>query len=153
MLHTFVALIQDKAGVLTRLASLLLVLAAASASAQTVQIHLRFLDGRNGKPISNQQVHVFDFTHQQEIPTSRTDQLGRVLVIVSEDSVINAGTRDFIDCTKSSNVSYTSGKVNQILLAGVIGGNLCGKASAAPAPGELVVFVRPWGFWEKLKVD
>jgi hypothetical protein len=114
---------------------------------------VRFLDGRSGKPISKKQTHVFDVTHQQEIPTNRTDQLGRVLVNVSENSVINAGTRDFIDCTSSSSVSYTSGKVNQILLAGVIGGNLCGKASAGPAPGELVVFVRPWGFWEKLKVD
>jgi hypothetical protein len=153
MLHTFVALVQDKPGVLTRVASLLLVIAPVSAGAQTVQIHVRFLDGRNGKPISKKQTHVFDVTHQQEIPTNRADQLGRVLVNVSENSVINAGTRDFIDCTNNSSGAATSAGVHQILTAGVIGGNLCGKASATPAPGELVVFVRPWGFWEKLKVD
>jgi hypothetical protein len=153
MLHTFVAHVQDKPGVLTRVASLFLILASVSAGAQTVQIHVRFLDGRNGKPISKKQVHIFDFSLQQEIPTNLTDQLGKVLVNVSEDSVINVGTRDFIDCTRSSNVSYTSAGVHQISTAGVVGGNLCGKASVTPVPGELVVFVRPWGLWEKLKVD
>jgi hypothetical protein len=76
-----------------------------------------------------------------------------VLVNISEDSVINAGTRDFIDCTRNSNVSFTSAGVHQILATGVIGRNLCGNASVTPVPGQLVVFVRPWGFWEKMKVD
>jgi hypothetical protein len=29
--------------------------------------------------------------------------------------------------------------------------NDCGKATASPKPGELIIFVRPLTWWEKLK--
>jgi hypothetical protein len=38
-----------------------------------------------------------------------------------------------------------------VLQFGVVTENLCGKAKASPEPGELVIFVRPLTFWEKMK--
>lgn len=38
-----------------------------------------------------------------------------------------------------------------VLESGVVTGNACGKAKASPTPGEIVLFVRPLSWWEKLK--
>lgn len=38
-----------------------------------------------------------------------------------------------------------------LLRSGVVTANACGKATASPDPGEIVLFVRPLTFWEKLK--
>lgn len=37
------------------------------------------------------------------------------------------------------------------LQSGIATANTCGKAKASPAPGEIVLFVRPLSWWEKLK--
>jgi len=39
----------------------------------------------------------------------------------------------------------------EVLRSGVVTANACGKAKASPQPGELIIFVRPLTFWEKLK--
>lgn len=38
-----------------------------------------------------------------------------------------------------------------LLQQGVVWPNACGKATASPSPGQLVIFVRPLNFWEMLK--
>jgi hypothetical protein len=38
-----------------------------------------------------------------------------------------------------------------VLQSGVVRANTCGKASASPQPGEVILFVRPLTWWEKLK--
>jgi hypothetical protein len=40
---------------------------------------------------------------------------------------------------------------DEVLQHGVVTANTCGKATAAQRPGELVLFVRPLAWWEKLK--
>ncbi len=37
------------------------------------------------------------------------------------------------------------------LQSGIATANTCGKAKASPTPGEIVLFVRPLHWWEKLK--
>jgi hypothetical protein len=39
----------------------------------------------------------------------------------------------------------------QILQDGYVSPNTCGKATASPKPGQLILFVRPLTWWEKLK--
>jgi len=41
--------------------------------------------------------------------------------------------------------------IKQILESGVVAGNTCGKARGEAKPGELVFFVRPATFWEKMR--
>ena len=39
----------------------------------------------------------------------------------------------------------------EVLQSGVVSQNVCGKATASPQPGEIILFVRPLTVWEKLK--
>ncbi len=39
----------------------------------------------------------------------------------------------------------------EVLQSGIVTPNACGKAKASPTPGEIVLFVRPLSWWEKLK--
>jgi hypothetical protein len=39
----------------------------------------------------------------------------------------------------------------QLMREGIVMPNTCGKATASPQPGELVIFVRPLSWWEKIK--
>lgn len=38
-----------------------------------------------------------------------------------------------------------------VLQHGIVMSNTCGKATASPQPGEVILFVRPLSWWEKLK--
>jgi hypothetical protein len=39
----------------------------------------------------------------------------------------------------------------ELLQQGIATPNTCGKATASPEPGDLIIFVRPLTWWEKLK--
>jgi hypothetical protein len=39
----------------------------------------------------------------------------------------------------------------EVLQHGVVTANTCGKATASPKPGEVILFVRPLTWWEKMK--
>jgi hypothetical protein len=39
----------------------------------------------------------------------------------------------------------------KVLEQGIVTTNTCGKATAPPKPGEIIIFVRPLTFWERLK--
>jgi hypothetical protein len=45
----------------------------------------------------------------------------------------------------------TNFSTEEILQHGVATANTCGKATASPKPGEVILFVRPLTWWEKLK--
>lgn len=39
----------------------------------------------------------------------------------------------------------------KVLESGIVTANACGKAKASPEPGEIILFVRPLSWWERLK--
>jgi hypothetical protein len=41
--------------------------------------------------------------------------------------------------------------IEDVLQHGIVTGNTCGVATASPKPGEVILFVRPLTWWEKLK--
>jgi hypothetical protein len=41
--------------------------------------------------------------------------------------------------------------MEEVLQHGVATTNTCGKATASPKPGEVILFVRPLSWWEKMK--
>lgn len=45
----------------------------------------------------------------------------------------------------------TDFSTKEILQHGIVGANTCGKATASSKPRELIIFVRPLTWWEKLK--
>ena len=48
-------------------------------------------------------------------------------------------------------LAITDLSTKEVLLHGVVTANTCGKAIAPPKPGEVIIFVRPLSWWEKLK--
>jgi hypothetical protein len=146
--------------------------------AQTVTIKL--VNGRNGHPMSNSHVNVWVGTKRKEamvIPTDK-DGIARLRLTDSDDEVdlhmrekcigdnvvidpivkydenfqVNVG---FVICYPNvrdySWLATTNISTKQLLQQGIVWPNTCGKAIASPKPGELVIFVRPLSWWEKLK--
>ena len=48
-------------------------------------------------------------------------------------------------------LAITDFSTKQVVQQGVVTKNTCGKATASPKPGELILFVRPLSWWERLK--
>jgi hypothetical protein len=48
-------------------------------------------------------------------------------------------------------LAMTDSSTEEVLKHGIVTPNTCGKATTSPKPGELVIFVRPLTWWEKLK--
>lgn len=48
-------------------------------------------------------------------------------------------------------LAHTTFSTKKVLRSGLVTANACGKARASPKPGEIVLFVRPLHWWEKLR--
>jgi len=48
-------------------------------------------------------------------------------------------------------LAITDLSTKEILQHGIVRANTCGKATASPKPGEVIIYVRPLSWWEKLK--
>jgi len=48
-------------------------------------------------------------------------------------------------------LAVTNPSTKQILQQGIVTANTCGKATASPTPGEVVIFVRPLSWWEEMR--
>jgi hypothetical protein len=147
-------------------------------SAQTLQIKL--IDGRNGHLITRTCVNVWvgdERKYPLLIPTDRNG-IAR-LRLTDNDAEVNTDDRweacgDFgvinpVVKYKSFvkvNVPYAlcepHGRdfswlevkhfaTEQFVREGFVTPNTCGKPTASAKPGELVIFVRPLSWWEKLK--
>jgi hypothetical protein len=157
---------------------LVLTVSGAILCAQTVTIKL--VNGRNGRPMSNSYVNVWVGTTRKKamvIPTDK-DGIARLRLTDNDDEVdlhirgkysgdnvvidpivkyddnfqVNVG---FVICHPHapdySWLSITNISTKQLLQQGIVWPNTCGKATASPQPGELVIFVRPLSWWEKMK--
>jgi hypothetical protein len=48
-------------------------------------------------------------------------------------------------------LARTDFSTEEVLQRGIVTANTCGKATASPKPGSVILFVRPLSWWEKLK--
>lgn len=157
----------------------LLVLSAMSLSAQTIEIKL--VDGRNRHPMvgTSSYVNVWVGGERKEaiaiptddkgiarlqltlnpsqvnIPNSKNNGsvvLGHPVVKYDEFFRINA---PYVLCgSGGGNYSWLELKnfsTKEVLDHGFVSANTCGKVTAPPQPGQVVLFVRPLTFWEKMK--
>ncbi len=72
-------------------------------------------------------------------------KLGDTISIHSGYALCQPGTRDY---TWLARANFST---DEVLRHGFVSENTCGKASASPKPGEIVLFVRPLTWWERLK--
>jgi hypothetical protein len=150
-----------------------------SLSAQTLEIKL--VDGRNGRPVvgASSYVNVWVGTERKEaiaipadgkgvarlqltlntgevnIPNSKNS--GSIVVdhpIVKYDESFRINTPYVLCGSEGSNYSWLRSEnfsTKEILHHGYASPNTCGKITVSPQPGQVILFVRPLTWWEKLK--
>lgn len=163
---------------LNLLVTVLLVMSAMSFAAQTLEIKL--VDGRNGRPMVGTSVYVNVWVggerkeaiaipaddngvarlqltlnpNEENIPISTghgTIVEKHPVVRYDESFRINA---PYVLCGVEGNRSWLDLKsfsTKEVLEHGYASGNTCGKVIATPQPGQVVLFVRPLTFMEKMK--
>jgi hypothetical protein len=147
-------------------------------NAQTVRI--RLLDGKNGHPFAGKCVNVWVGSGRKEAMALPTNQdaiaslnltqnsaqvdtylvwkacglLGVINPIVKYSDQIEINT-SYVSCEPHTpDFSWLAMKAfptKEIVQSGIVTANTCGKAKASPEPGEIILFVRPLSFWEKMK--
>src|ERR1019366_9311668 len=145
---------------------------------QTVEIKL--VNGRTGNPLAGTCVNVWVGNERKNAMAIHTDQSGVAKLRLTDrdsetdfsrrwkecgafgvvdpvvkygDSIrINAG---YVLCQPHapdySWLSLTNISTNQLIQGGIVTPNTCGKATASPKSREMIIFVRPLNWWEKLK--
>jgi hypothetical protein len=125
----------------------------AGAEATTRTVTVRLLNGKNGKPIKNENPNIWigdaarpsnRYTNSRgEIVVSVTDTRSQELRVLP-DWYSDCRFKD--DSEAGMQVKYS---LEEIMTTGVVSENLCGKHRIGPTPGVLVLYVRPRTFMEK----
>ena len=155
MLHPFVASIQNKRGTLTRFALLCALLIVPCVShAQTAEIHIRIINGKNGRPIKNETLRVWTTRDHVDADLWPTDATGSVLLKVDGNAQIAVDANLYATCRalpQNQQPSQLLYSVAEVLGKGISTENTCGNIHVAAKPGELILFERPFTLLEKVK--
>ncbi len=156
MLH-LITVISNKPGVVMRVAGLLAIISASlSVDAQTTPIHIRVLNGYNGKPIVSQQIFLNTDPRLQSSDSQPaiTDSRGEVEAAVPSNGTIRFIVSGHPVCARFKKEEFAKENrgisVETILSAGVVRPNNCSRFTTTGKPGEVIAFVRPLHWWERL---
>ena len=138
-------------------AGVFLLSTSAAAVAQSINITVQVLDGRNGKPLADQHVLVFTGlssdavkTHAQHTGvTTAKDGMGTLTIYPAETQWLQVFADGRIPCFPNPNQASFS--VSEIMSKGLVTPNNCSALVKEATPGHFVVFARPAGFMEKMK--
>lgn len=126
----------------------------SSAVTGNAKIVVSAVDGRTGRPLTNQHVLLFGgpsveaAREQQQHYELLTDSEGKAtLALGPETQWIQVWVDWHVLCVPKNPVF----SVADILSLGVKAPNTCGSTSERATPGRLVVFARPEHFWEKMR--
>ena len=126
------------------------------AQIQVSSVGLRILNGHNGKPVKRADLIVRQ-TPARPYETTldrRTDAAGRASLLIQRDAEIHAIVLHYPTCRtvkKADRKKLSTGyAVGQILTQGMVSENDCSKRTLPPTPGELILFVRPLHWWERM---
>jgi len=145
----------------------LLVGAFLCQPSQAQDIRIRVLDGRNGHAVRDEMLNVWLHENAEEgkyvfqkhslrqllLPTDKSGEIR--LHADSNERFVTFSTDYYLDCRVMKTKKVPSGfppaiSVAEILKSGAATENGCGKFRVVPTGGELVFFVRPWHWWERL---
>ncbi|NYF81226.1 hypothetical protein [Granulicella arctica] len=126
-------------------AALLLLLALTSVVAQAQQLHIRILNAKTNKPITDEKLNVALRVDQIVSVQLPTDKNGIILVDTGKATTIRILSNMYGDC-RSRGELYTDYSIATILKTGIATGNLCSDAKPKAQPGELLLFEIPKTF-------
>jgi hypothetical protein len=124
--------------------------ARTQMTASTVII--RFLNGKNGKPIKGDRPNIL-LGDSINLGNPRTDSRGEIVVNVKDAQFrdLRVSPNIYKDCrikpdnTLGYNVKYS---LEEIITTGIVSANVCGAKRIDPVPGVLIVYVRRRTFIE-----
>lgn len=157
-----------------------LVLGSSGTILGAQSIRIKLVNGKNGVPMAGACVNVWVGNKRKDAMAIPTDKigiaklrltnnrgelnaqnqwkgcglLGVVNPVVRYGNSIRVNTGYVVCLPRKPHYSWLATmtfSTKKILESGVVTPNACGKAKASPKPGEIVLFVRPLNFWEKLK--
>lgn len=136
-------------------------------NAQTVKIKL--VNGRDGQPMANKWVDlgIGHIVHMLTIPTDK-DGVASFRLTNEDANVDTSSAKPVVKYSESFRVhapfalcqprgsdyswlAVMKFATEEVLEHGVVKANTCSRMTATPVPGEVIIFVRPLSFWEKLK--
>jgi len=131
-----------------------LLLITAPCPAQQNKVIVRMLDAKNGHPIRDASVNIWlgeDVSASQMIPDAKGEiDLDTAGVI---PHTLRVEPNMLMDCRSANGHSPPGEQIpyslDEILSKGIVGANVCGKATASPTPAVLVLFFRKMTFRER----
>ncbi|HWW24242.1 MAG TPA: hypothetical protein VNY78_10075 [Edaphobacter sp.] len=152
----------------------------ATPKSQAETIKIKLVNGRNGQPIAASHVNVWVGTERKEAIVIPTDGNGVASLQLTRNtaeiniptpsndrgSVVVASPVVKYDDSLQINVGYVLCQPNvgdyswlktmdlttsRVLQEGIAMANTCGKSRWPAKPGEVIIFVRPLNWWERLK--
>lgn len=158
---------------------LFLILPGMSLLAQTIEIKL--VDGRNGRPMVGASSYVNVWVggerkaaiaipadengvarlqltlNPSEVNIENSKNNGSIVAghpVVKYDEALRINAPYVLCGQEGAGYSWLRSEnfsTREILSRGYVSPNTCGKGTRSPQPGEVVLFVRPLTWWEKLK--
>ena len=131
------------------------VLPAAFGQTTVDTIHVQVLNGRSGKPVKRAHVTVDVYPKAKyETPVPFTADLGGSFsLLVDHAGEISTRTQAHPACEHLSRAARkqppTPFPVAEIMSTGTVSPNTCGRRSAAPRPGTLILYVRSAPWWQR----
>jgi hypothetical protein len=143
--------------VLTRSSIIVVIVAAGfAAMAQDNKIVIHVIDGRNGKPVSNEHILIFQGVSAEDIRELKnhldlqTDANGMAFLPTDAMPQIQVSVDWHKVCQSSSSKLIFS--LEEIKKNGVATPNTCGSIARKLAPNQFYVFTRPLNFREKMRL-
>lgn len=138
------------------LRSLCLALVVAGTStlhAEDVVVKIRLINGRNGKPITDENLNIF--RNQPHFPVNqRADRSGVINLTIDRNSLVSFASNIQVNYHQPTDAEKSlhelqQYKVSNMMEHGISDTNTCSKKIKVEArPGEFVYFERPRTLWE-----
>jgi hypothetical protein len=147
MLDTFTTHIQDKHGVITRVAALVLCLSLplVTHAQPSHQLRIRIINAKTNQPVPDERLNVALRVDQIGSVAMATDKNGIILVDTGHATTIRILSNMYADCRPRLEL-YTDYPIATIRQSGITTGNLCSDAQPKAHPGELILFEIPKTF-------
>jgi hypothetical protein len=142
-------------------ATMLIIASAAIASprllGEDVVITIRLINGKNGKPITDEDLNIFR-NRSRFAENFRADRNGVIRLTIDHNAVVSFESNIQVACHKVTEAETSTHEpqrytVSDIVEHGISDTNGCSKKIVVEAkPGEFVYYERPRTFWEWMAV-
>jgi hypothetical protein len=132
---------------------LLLVIAVCVQPSRAQTIRILLVDGKTAKPIPGLYLTLFGGAHRllihRDAEGFTSDVVGAEVLQIGSIAHTATGNSEYTVCQDDKDYMFMP-RVDSILNTGVMSKNVCSQKILAPKPGELIIFIRPLNWREKL---